>query len=761
MIDFESLYAITRHLRVLYIEDESDVREATLSLLENYFESIDSAANGEEGLMRYSERLENNRYDLIITDINMPQMTGLEMVQQIRQLHESQCVIFTTAHDEKELLLRAMSLGVNYYLVKPLNFREFTDLLYHASLNLRNERIAREHEERERQRAARTERFKNALQHWATIDLDDTERSIRTLTEISAHTIEVDRVSLWLFDESYTTLVCKDLYLRDSATHTMGHALEIESYPRYFASLTRGEVMIIDDARNDARTQEFAGDYLESHDIRSLLDIPIIKQEQVIGVICHEACHALHHWEADEQEFAKLLANNLTLSLEIRKRQEIQEELRLKKELLDYQAHHDSLTGLPNRTLFIDRLEQALRQNEREQSKVGVLFIDLDRFKQVNDSLGHAAGDQLLQELARRLRSELRESDTLARMGGDEFTLIIPHIQNMEGLFDLVNRLLGCARAPVMIENQKLSVTLSIGITLYPDDGDNVESLLKNADSAMYKAKNEGRNTYEYYTAEMTQKAVKRIALESALRHAVAEEELSVYYQPQYDARSGKIVGMEALSRWFKDDGTAVPPGEFIPLAEEIDLIIPLDRWVMQEAIRYCSRWRSMGLDPGKLSLNLSVRQLQMRDFSEFVRSLLERYGYRGEWIGFEITESRIMKDPKTAIELLQQIKQMGISVAVDDFGTGYSSLSYLKKLPIDTLKIDRSFVRDLPQDEEDVAITRAIIALGKSLNLDLVAEGVESDDQKHFLLENGCHIVQGYLYAQPESAEAMEKRLQ
>jgi diguanylate cyclase (GGDEF)-like protein/PAS domain S-box-containing protein len=434
------------------------------------------------------------------------------------------------------------------------------------------------------------------------------------------------------------------------------------------------------------------------------------------------------------------------------------DEMLLKKEIeLNYQAHYDMLTGLPNRVLFNDRLKRDIKISKIDNKKLALLFLDLDYFKEINDSLGHNIGDEVLVEVTKRLIKVIKVDDTLARLGGDEFTIIVNNLIHGQEASILAQKILESLKKPVLIKTHKLYISSSIGISLYPDDGDDYLSLLKYADAAMYKAKNEGRGNYQFYSSEMTELAFERLAMETSFRSSLENKDFLVYYQPQVDGETEKLIGMEALVRWNHPSMGIVPPSKFIPLAETTGLIVELDRFVMKTAMQQVSAWRKKNLKTGVLSLNLSVKQLHQKDFIEVLKSLMNETKCDAKWIELEVTESQVMSNPQEAIKILESINSLGIGLSIDDFGTGYSSLSYLKKLPIQKLKIDQSFVRDLPDDEEDSAITKAVIALGKSLNLDIIAEGVETKEQKDFLVNNGCKNIQGYYYARPMPTDKME----
>ena len=428
--------------------------------------------------------------------------------------------------------------------------------------------------------------------------------------------------------------------------------------------------------------------------------------------------------------------------------------------LLEHQAYHDTLTELPNRTLFQDRLQQAIAHSKRNNEKFALLFLDLDQFKKINDSLGHHVGDNVLIETAKRFLHLLREEDTLSRLGGDEFTVILKNIHNEKSVATVAQKLLNSMKKPIEAGHHALHISASIGISIYPNDTTSQEDLIKFADTAMYKAKDEGRNNFQFYSAEMTKTAFEKVIMENSLRVAIEEKQFQVYYQPQYDATQERIVGMEALVRWIHPHVGIVSPMEFIPIAEENGLIIPIDKIVMKEAMCQFSQWYQQGLKPGKLALNLSMKQLADNSFMTYLHTTMKACDFDPLWLELEITEGEMMKNPEQSIKKLKRLSKLGIEIAIDDFGTGYSSLSYLKKLPLHKLKIDQSFIRDIPDDSDDVAITKAIIAIAKSLNLKLIAEGVETQAQKEFVVKHQCNLIQGYLYSKPLNKSEMEKLL-
>ncbi|CRM38421.1 Cyclic di-GMP phosphodiesterase Gmr [Pseudomonas sp. 31 R 17] len=424
--------------------------------------------------------------------------------------------------------------------------------------------------------------------------------------------------------------------------------------------------------------------------------------------------------------------------------------LKLAQARLDYQAHHDPLTGLPNRTLFESRLQAALNGQQESGNQGAVLFLDLDRFKHINDSLGHPVGDLLLKDIAVRLKDQLRDIDTVARLGGDEFIILLPGLQQASDAQYLANKLLDCFTPPFQAGEHEFFISASIGTSLYPQDGTDVATLVKNADAAMYRSKAKGRNRVESYTRDLTAQANERVALEHELRRAIEREELSLYYQPKRSLITHELIGAEALIRWHHPTFGDVPPEHFIALAEENGTILQIGDWVLEQACRQLHAWQGAFEDFGPLSVNLAGAQLRHPNLLSRIEQLLRDYRLEPGCLQLEITENFIMSQAEEALAVLHQLKRLGVQLAIDDFGTGYSSLSYLKRLPLDFLKIDQSFVRGLPDDPHDAAIVRAIIALGHSMQFTIIAEGVENPAQQAFLAAEGCEQMQGYIVSLP-----------
>jgi diguanylate cyclase (GGDEF)-like protein/PAS domain S-box-containing protein len=435
--------------------------------------------------------------------------------------------------------------------------------------------------------------------------------------------------------------------------------------------------------------------------------------------------------------------------------------LKRSQQQLDHLAHHDPLTDLPNRVLFNMRLTHALSHARRNNHRAGVLFLDLDRFKDVNDTLGHPVGDALLQQVAHRFQKHMRETDTIARTGGDEFIVIAEEVTAANDLAQVAQKLLDVFHETFRVGGADIHLGASIGISIFPDDGDDAETLVKNADIAMYRAKERGRNNYQFYTAALTANAVERFQMEVALRQALERNELVLYFQPKVNLADGKTYATEALVRWRHPELGLVAPDRFIPLAEETGLIQPIGVWVLRTACEQMKQWLDMGLPLQHVAVNLSGMQILHGGIVTTVWQVLQETGLKPQYLELEITESVIMGHAEETIRVLDELRDLGVSLAIDDFGTGYSSLSYLKRFPIDTLKIDRSFVRDTPDDANDAAIIRAVIALGRSLQLEIVAEGVETAEQQEFLLKEGCDTAQGYLFSRPVPAAWLTENMQ
>ncbi|WP_027473953.1 bifunctional diguanylate cyclase/phosphodiesterase [Curvibacter gracilis] len=432
-------------------------------------------------------------------------------------------------------------------------------------------------------------------------------------------------------------------------------------------------------------------------------------------------------------------------------------QIRRDEERIRDLAAHDALTALPNRTQLHQRLTQALALTVGEQAGIALMFLDLDHFKNINDTLGHDVGDELLKQVAQRLRANLDARDTVSRQGGDEFIVLLQQATGPAQVAQIAQRLIEVVSKPFQVGRHELQVGVSIGISTYPGDGVDIGSLLKNADTAMYQAKAAGGGAYQFFTAEMNAHIMVRVALENSLRQAIRNQEFELHYQPQVDGASGELLGLEALIRWNHPEQGPISPARFIPIAEEAYLINPIGEWVLREACRQARAWMDQGLAPRVVAVNLSAVQFRQQNLVDQVARALQESGLEARWLELEITESAFIHNTERIIELLAQLRGLGVKLSVDDFGTGYSSLGYLKRLPFDKIKIDQSFVRDLPGSADDAAITRAIIGIAGSLHKEVIAEGVETAEQREFLLRQGCLHMQGYFFARPMPARALE----
>jgi diguanylate cyclase (GGDEF)-like protein len=689
---------------------------------------------------------------------------GMQMDSGIHQVENITESPNTYIFDQSELIRLGMSLPeavsekAIFYNIPPTFYEKnrtlilvMSTLLIVTSITIVSFifilRIKKRENERKRkeERTAQLERYQNAMIAWSEASRENIGEAFKKATEISANTLDVKRVGIWLFDEDRTKIECRIMYVSGEG-HSSGGVLLRADFPRYFAAMESGRRIVIDDATSDPATSEMTATYLLDNDIHSLLGAPIFYDRNIIGMICHEHIGKARKWTVNEEEFTTLIASDISLSLEVDKRKVIEKNL-------EHQAYHDSLTGLPNRALLLDRIDQAIRHAKRNKSLLAVLFLDLDNFKQINDSFGHSVGDTVLIAISGRLKNTLRDMDTIARLGGDEFTILLSEFDKEEEINEITTKLFDTLRKPLVIKGGELFVTTSIGISVFPNDGTDPEILLRNADAAMYRAKEKGRNGFEFYTEDMTERALEKVQMITNLNRALEHDEFEVYYQPQYDTQRKQLIGLEALIRWHHPQLGLICPDEFLYAAEESGLIVSLDRWLMNQAMQQMKSWKDEGIVLGRLSLNLTMQQIDQPDFLEFLMEQMKLYDCDGKSLRFEITEGQLMKNPERTIELLNRITALDIKISVDDFGTGHSSLAYLKKLPVDALKIDKEFIRGIPGDEDDVSIVKSIIALAKSMRLDVVAEGVETDDQLDFLSKEGCSLIQGYLFSHPKPA--------
>jgi diguanylate cyclase (GGDEF)-like protein len=582
----------------------------------------------------------------------------------------------------------------------------------------------------------------------------DIKGALTVIADKAALAMHCKRVAVWFLDDTGSTLRCAHVFQNGQHANGGGVMLERRRSPALFEAIHETRTYAISDVAGDERIGELRSDYLKANGVTAVLVAPFRQGNKVRGVITHEYQGGSREWTRDEASFASSLADFVALAITANDRREAEDKLR-------EMANYDRLTGLPNRSLFMDRLAQALAKARRSRQRVALLFIDVDRFKSINDSLGHHAGDLVLRAIGKRLLACVRASDTVARLGGDEFTVILENCQDAEFVTLACERILKATVEPISLGQTDVNLTCSIGISLFPNDGADGDLLLQNADSAMYKAKERGRNNYQFFTQDMHVRAMLHLSRENALRKALQRTEMVLHYQPQFDVKSGGIIGLEALVRWQDPELGMIWPNEFIPLAEETGLIVPLGQWVLEEACRRAKPWyEAVGGHPFHIAVNLSVRQFGMKNLVDVVRAALQDSGLPPSALQLEITESLIMQEVETNISVLEQLKLLGVRIALDDFGTGHSSLLYLKRLPVDVLKIDREFVDVIHRSQYDAAIAHSIIALGESLKLEVIAEGVETVGQMETLRAQGCHIMQGYLFSPPLAEEECDRLL-
>ncbi|MDB5642209.1 MAG: hypothetical protein JWN07_1526 [Hyphomicrobiales bacterium] len=656
--------------------------------------------------------LEAQSPDLVITDYKMPQMDGAEFIRRFRELPSSVDVpvVVITVYEERSFRLRALEAGATDFLHSPVDHHEFITrarnlLKLHKQqvlLASRASTLERELENSERSR----------------------ERALRDSRERLAQVIDTLPVMI-------------------SAAGYDGRLLFVNAYQIAFAGVDPSNVI----------GENVAGIFGDDHGARShSLDRMVFEtgkplpsyEEEIVDR--HGEAHVFVTTKSPLKDASEVVAGVLTSSLDITARKRTEGHLR-------HLAHHDPLTDLPNRTLLRERMRRLIARARRGDQPFALHLLDLDGFKAVNDLLGHSTGDRFIKTVGERLRNAIRPDDTLARLGGDEFAILQSQVNSTEDIEEFARRILETVSETSDFEDSGLRTTASIGIAIHPDDGLDGEDLLKNADLAMYRAKAEQGNHFCFYAADMQARARNEALLDGELRRASENNEFVLYYQPQVDLASGEIVGAEALLRWNRPGVGIVGPGVFLPRAEENGLIVPINEWVLREACREAKSWQRMGLRPVRVGVNLSPVQFRKRRMPLLIAQILGETGLDPNRLDLELTESIVVGDFDAVAQDLQQLLDLGVHISIDDFGTGYSSLSYVKKFPVDRLKIDQSFVRNLTTDGNDAAIIRAIVTLGHSLNLSVVAEGVETAEQLARLRAEGCDEVQGYYFGRPMPA--------
>jgi len=687
---------------LLIIEDDPRYLESTRLLLAPHIQMIDTAMTGAQALACLAQR----GYDLILLDLRLPDTSGHELMAHLREHYPASRIIVLSGDNQIDSAINCIRLGAYDYLRKPCEPEELVK-------TVRN--------------AAKKVRLAHDNQHMLQ-QIEQSEQWHRLLVNTSP-----DIIYTLGGDGRFT-------FLNERISHVLGyHPDELvgQSY----------EAIVPDDELENARyrlNERRTGD-------RSTRNVELRlkrKEDLLTGsgdtTVAVEVSATGMYRPLPDGGGEFLGTYGVARDISARKQAEA---------TIVFQAYHDLLTGLPNRTLFNDRVGQAIAQARRHGQALAVMFLDMDRFKVVNDTLGHLVGDGLLQGMAQRLRDSLREGDTLGRIGGDEFMLLLPHVRSRDNAAFIAQKIIASLKHPFYVDGHEIYSGMSIGIAIYPDDGDTLETLVKHADLAMYHAKDHGRNDFSFFTHNLQHSLSGRLAVENDMRHALARGEFEMYYQPQVDIQSQRIRGMEALIRWHHPERGLVMPNDFIPIAEECGLIAPISEWVLETACQQAMSWRAANLAPISLGVNLSARQIEHPHFvDKFIQSL-KNNGIDGQGIEIEITESTLMRDMDGAIEKLRRLADQGVEISIDDFGTGYSSLSYLKKLPVHTLKIDRSFIQDLVAPSNGSTIVAGITAMAKGLHLNVVAEGVETSSQLEYLKTVGCDAYQGYLFSRPVAA--------
>ncbi|HEY0376346.1 MAG TPA: EAL domain-containing protein [Pyrinomonadaceae bacterium] len=689
--------------RILIADDDAQIREVLHELLGEDYECAE-VCSAEEALAV----LRREEFDLVLSDIMMGGITGLEMVPQVLELSPDTVVIMISGEQNIESAIQALRAGAFDYITKPFDLR-------HVEAAVKR---ALEHRAL-RQSKRYYENFLEEIVRERTAELHKSNQTLSVLIEASPLAIFVldteGRVSLW-----------------NPAARRMFGWDEQEILNQPFPLAPGGRDAGFEEALS-GRKPVVGYETRRPRKDGSVVDVNV--------------------WTTALRDQQSEVSGIMAMVADITERKAAEAKI-------NYLAYHDTLTGLPNRVSFEERLTESVAHAGRARGRLAVMFLSLDRFKKFNDTLGHVIGDRLLRNVAERLTVAVRDGDTVARFGSDEFAFLLTRIEGADDGARAAREFQRVLDPLFVVEGHELYVTASIGISVHPEDGADAQELLKSAGSALYRAKQSGGNNYQFYTADMNERALHRLALENKLRWAIDRGEFRVYYQPQVSIGTGRVTGMEALVRWQHPEMGLVSPAEFIPLAEDTGLISPIGEWVLRTACAQARVWRDEGFEGLRVGVNLSPRQFQQPDLAPMVARLLKETGLDAASLELEVTESSVMKNAESSVRTLAELKAMGIKIAVDDFGSGYSSLSYLKSLPIDVLKIDQSFVRDMTADPKDAAIVMAIIQLAHSLQLEVKAEGVETEEQLRFLSLLRCDAMQGYLFCKPLPADAFEQLL-
>ena len=800
-------------LRTLIIEDSEDDALLLTRYLQQTYELVHTRVDSAEGL---NQALKQSEWDLVLSDHSMPSFDSFAALQIVQQSERDLPFIIVSGAIGEDLAVAAIKAGAHDYLLKS-NLKR---LIPAIERELQAAQARHTHYQSEQRFRATFEQAAVGIAHvgldgrWLRVnhklcvitgyseeellthnrpsitypdDMPDELDSMQQLLagDVPSSTKEIryarkDGLPLWVNltwsltrtstgEPDYFIEVIEDITERKEATE------RLRLFARIFDTINEG--VAVTDASNNIMLVNPAFSTITGYSANEAIGKnPRILHSGLMDKMFYDkmwqSIKKTGRWQGeitDRRKNGETYVEWLSISTMKDERGEFSHhiavvsdisERKAAEERMVYIAQHDFLTGLPNRMMLHDRLTQAIAHAEREQRKVAVMFLDLDRFKAINDTLGHLVGDKLLQLVAGRISSVARTSDTVSRLGGDEFAIMLPYIENTDDIAMIALKLLASIAGPYVVDGNEIEVTTSIGISVFPEDGIDSESLIAHADAAMYQAKGNGRNNYQFFTREMNRRTLERILIKNKLSHALERNELFLLYQPQVDLQSGLIIGAEALVRWDNPQYGKVLPAQFIPIAEENGLIPPIGEWVLREACRQNQEWRKLGLKKITMAVNLSSVQFRQKNLGEIIKAILHESGLAPSGLELEITEGVVMQDAEAAILLLEDMKAMGLKLSVDDFGTGYSSLSYLKRFPIDKFKIDQSFVCDLTTDTDDAVIVSTIISMAHSLKLKVIAEGVETAEQLAFLKQQGCDEIQGYYFSQPVSAEEFTKLL-
>ncbi|MFC3110309.1 putative bifunctional diguanylate cyclase/phosphodiesterase [Undibacterium arcticum] len=693
-----------RQLRLLLVDDEPRLLSSLCELLKDRGYHLVTATCGSEAVAQLSKL----QFDLVLLDLRLPDFGGHEIMDFMLMQGINASIIVLSGESGIDAAIGALKRGAHDYLRKPYSREELLktvdNVLRQRLLEIENRRIASQ--------------------------LECSEQLYRYLVDSSPdiiYTINQEGRFSFVNDRAQQLLGVSRDELIGKHYSTLVHDDDLQRAYYVFNERRAGE--------RASRNVELRLKPLNSEG----------KQRTFDNTLMTLSFNSMGMYATDQGVRKLDFHGTYGVARDITDRKRAEE-------LISYQAYHDILTDLPNRILFKDRLGLAMIQSRRDETELAVMFVDLDRFKLVNDTLGHIKGDELLQQVAGRLKASMRRGDTLARLGGDEFTIFLPELQSREDAQVVAGKFLECLQQAFFLDGHEVYISASIGIAVYPTDGETMDDLLSHADIAMYQVKADGKNGYSFYDPSMLDASHQKITLEQSLRKALEQGELEMYYQPQIDVRSGEIVGAEGLMRWNHPVRGLLTAGEFLPFAEENGLMIPISDWMLDALCRDLEHWNAVGGAPVRLSLNLSPQYLDRGDFVEKMRQALAHYGISPTQIEVEITENICIRNPQYAIDQLNKLCELGVSVAIDDFGTGYSSLAYLHRFPIHTIKIDQSFVKEIQRENGHFPVVLAIISIANGLGLNLVAEGVETEIQSHYLEQSGCTTMQGFLYHKPLS---------